>query len=34
VDSMQALELAFFTWSPDEDDAREALEELMKWSAT
>jgi hypothetical protein len=34
VDSTQALELAFFTWSPDEEDAREALEELMKWSAT
>ncbi len=30
----QALELAFFAWSPDEADAREALEELMKWSTT
>jgi len=34
VDARQALELAFFTWEPDELDAREALEELLNRSTT
>jgi hypothetical protein len=34
VDAAQALELAFFTWEPDDDDARAALDELLKRSAT
>jgi len=34
VDATQALMLAFFTWEPDELDARQALEELLDGSAT
>jgi len=34
VDAAQALEVAFCMWTPDDEDVRDALDELLDGSAT